>query len=120
VFVVMLVLDQQELLPRVLDAWQEAGVRGATVLESTGMHRIRQCRLRLHARFDLAHIADECMESHYTLFAVVEDMALVEACLAATEGVTGDLSQPNTGVFVAWPVAFAKGVSTGLVDGRES
>lgn len=107
---VMLVLDRQDLLTRVLDAWQEAGIRGATVLESTGMHRIQQCRVRLHARFDFAHIADECQERHNTLFAVVEDMALVEKCLSATEAVVGDLASPNTGIFAAWPVARVKGL----------
>lgn len=109
-FIVMLVLDQQDLLARVLDAWEEAGIRGATVIESTGMHRIKQCRLRLHARFDFAHIANECEERHNTLFAVVEDMAMVERCLAATEDVTGDLSLPDTGIFAAWPVPVVKGL----------
>jgi len=110
VYVVMLVLDDQELLTAVLDAWQKAGVTGATVLESTGMHRIQACRVRLHARFDFARIAEECQERHNTLFAIVSDMGMVEKCLAATESVTGDLSEPDSGIFTAWPLALVKGL----------
>ncbi len=107
---VMLVLDDAALLGRVLDAWSEAGITGATVLESTGMQRIRSCRLRLHARFDFARIADECEEWHYTLFAVVPDEGKVQACLAATERVVGSLEEPNTGIFAAWPLSVVRGL----------
>jgi len=110
VYVVMLVLDDQELLTAVLDAWQKAGVTGGTVLDSTGMHRIQACRVRLHARFDFARIADECLERHNTLFAVVNDMEMVEKCLAATESVVGDLAEPDSGIFSAWPLALVKGL----------
>lgn len=107
---VMFVLDDQELLSGVLDAWQKAGITGATVLDSTGMHRIQACRVRLHARFDFARIADECRERHNTIFAVLADMDMVDKCLAATESVVGDLSHPDTGIFTAWPLAVVKGL----------
>ncbi len=118
-YVVMLVLDDQELLTGVLDAWQKAGVTGGTVIESMGMHRIQACRVRLHARFDFAHIADECHERHNTLFAVVPDLEMVEKCLAATESVTGDLSEPNSGIFTSWPLAVVKGLPKKPVSGAQ-
>ena len=36
----VLVLDNAELLRDVLQAWEGAGVPGATVLESTGLRRV--------------------------------------------------------------------------------
>ncbi len=35
---------------------------------------------------------------------------MVEACLAATEKIVGDLDKPDTGVFSAWPLTFTKGI----------
>lgn len=110
-YMVMMVLDDERRLTSLLDAWLDAGISGATVFESTGAHRIRACRARVHARFDFAHLADECEEErHLTLFAIVPDEAAVQACLNAAERVVGSLDKPNTGVLAAWPLATVKGV----------
>ena len=45
-----------------------------------------------------------------TIFAVVPSMEIVEQLVAATEQIVGDLSQPNTGVLFAVPVAAAWGL----------
>ena len=37
----MFVLDNPSLLNDVLEAWTSAGVKGITILESTGVHRVR-------------------------------------------------------------------------------
>ncbi len=47
---------------------------------------------------------------HLTLFAIVETQEQVNACLQATESVTGDLDGPNTDVFAAWPLTTVKGL----------
>ncbi|MHB0877904.1 MAG: hypothetical protein ACYC5O_17845 [Anaerolineae bacterium] len=109
-YMIMLVLDDEERLGEVLDTWEAAGATGATVVESTGVHRIRACRGRVHARFDFSHIADECEQGHVTLFAIVKDEEVARACLRVTERVIGDLDGPNTGVLAAWPLALVKGV----------
>jgi len=41
---------------------------------------------------------------------------MIEACLQATESVVGELSNPNTGIFAAWPISFAKGGSLKVGD----
>jgi hypothetical protein len=35
---------------------------------------------------------------------------LIQSGLAATESVLGDLSAPNTGIYIAWPLFFSKGI----------
>jgi hypothetical protein len=37
---------------------------------------------------------------------------MAEQCLALTESVIGDLSQPDTGIFAAWPLSLVKGLSS--------
>ena len=38
-YMVMFVLNDRDKLDAVLDAWESAGIRGATVLDTFGMHR---------------------------------------------------------------------------------
>lgn len=105
-FMAMLVLNDPEQLYQVLSAWEKAGITGATIFESTGMHRVR--RRFVPMRFMTPFVDAE--ENHLTLLAIIRDEQQVQACLDATESVTGDLSCENTGVFAAWPIYMAKGI----------
>ena len=107
-----LVLDDPALLNDVLEAWTDAGVRGITILESTGVQRVRARASAHDAPFMLgfSRLLRTDQVGHNTLFAVVRDMETVERAVAATEKVVGDLSQPNTGVLFAMPVAAAWGL----------
>ncbi|MGQ9554810.1 MAG: hypothetical protein ACUVWR_11925 [Anaerolineae bacterium] len=109
-YMVMFVLDNPDRLYDVLAAWRKAGIGGATIMESTGIHRLQRCA-RIHARFDFAHLAEGCELGHYTLLAIVKDEATVQACLRACESIVGDLDEPNTGVLAAWPLSLVKGVA---------
>lgn len=106
-FMVLLVLDNPDQLDAVLQAWEAAGIRGATIIESTGIHRRLKRLIPMRYLFQ-AQGGEE--EGHLTLLAIVEDQARVEACLRATESVTGDLDGPNTGVFAVWPLTTVKGL----------
>jgi hypothetical protein len=107
-FMILLVLDDPNRLEEVLEAWDRAGVRGATIIESTGINRQLKRLIPMRYLFQ----ARECEEEgHITLLAIVETEEMVEACLQATESVTGDLDQPHSGVFASWPLARVKGVA---------
>lgn len=104
---ILMVLDDGDRLGEVLDAWEAVGVRDATILESTGVHR-RKRHLAMRYAFDTGIRS----EGNMTLLAIVPSAELVDACLAATEAVIGDLSGPDTGVFTSWPLSVTKGVPT--------
>jgi hypothetical protein len=107
-----LVLDNPALLNDVLEAWSDVGVRGVTILESTGVHRVRSRASAQDAPFMLgfSRLLRTDQVGHNTLFAVVPDMEVVERLVAATEKIVGELTQPNTGVLFAVPVAAAWGL----------
>ena len=107
-----LVLDNPALLNDVLEAWTDVGVRGVTILESTGVHRVRSRTSAQDAPFMLgfSRLLRTDQVGHNTLFAVIPSMEIVEELVAATERIVGDLSQPNTGVLFAVPVAAAWGL----------
>lgn len=111
-YMIMFVLDDPNQLDEVLTAWRETGVSGVTFVESSGFHR--RLRHLPGARYVLTmpEFVERIEQSSYTLFSVVPDREMVQACCHATEEVVGNLDEPNTGVLVAWEVAFAKGFDT--------
>jgi hypothetical protein len=106
-FMIMFVLDDPGRLDDLLEAWEGAGIRGATIVESTGIHRRR---LRIPPMRYVFQTTGNVEVNHYTLFAIVESEDIVEACLRVTESLVGDLDKPNTGIFSAWPLAVVKGL----------
>ncbi|MEA4812307.1 MAG: hypothetical protein VB108_07030 [Anaerolineaceae bacterium] len=106
-YMIFFVLDDPDLLMPVLDAWEKAGIRGATIIESTGLQRIKHKFVPM--RFSAPFYTDEV--SHQTLMAMVKDENLIQAALEASESVVGDLNQGRTGVFAAWPLSFTKGLN---------
>ena len=109
-YMIMFVLDDSTQLEEVLNAWIAAGVGGATIIDTSGLHRQKQKkRIPMPYAYSGMQCDEEC---NTTLFAIVESQETVNACLEATESVTGDLDDPNTGVFTAWPLAVTKGIKT--------
>ena len=101
-FLVMFVLDNPDLLDQVLDAWDTVGVSGVTIVESSGINRRRLAR-QIGAPFmaGINRLMTGSQENHTTLFTMVPDEAMVQACIREAEMIVGDLSQPHTGVLAA-------------------
>jgi nitrogen regulatory protein P-II 1 len=110
-YLLVLVLDDVSHLNDVLQAWQGAGVRGVTILDSTGLNRIlkRHRPQAAYARF--SQIAGTIHASHNTLFAVIDDLAVAEAAAGATQAVIGSLLEPDTGIMFALPLAQVWGMN---------
>jgi hypothetical protein len=104
-----MVLDDTSRLNDVLRAWEEAGVTGATILESTGLARTLE---RHHARGAYAGFSQMFgagRVGHNTLFAVIDDIETAGMVATRMEGVLGNLSSPNTGILFVIPVLAAWG-----------
>ncbi len=87
-----------------LKAWVGAGVPGVTIFESTGVNRVLPRDSAQPMFMGFSQLFGSGRVGHNTLLAVIDDLAMAEAAAAATEGVLGDLSQPNTGIIFALPV----------------
>ncbi|MCA9970169.1 MAG: hypothetical protein KC425_08135 [Anaerolineales bacterium] len=104
-YMLVMVLDDSTRLNEVLGAWVEAGVKGVTIMESTGLNRVfvRTTAQPMFAGF--SQIFGSGRVGHNTLFAVIEDLETAERAVAGTEALLGDLRQPHTGIVFAIPVA---------------
>ena len=122
-YLILAVIDEIEKCPSLLDAWEDAGVRGITILESTGLGRIRKgmsLRDDLPLMPSLRKLLQTREEHHRTLFTVVQGEAMIDRVIEATEKILGDLNQPDKGVLFALPVARVHGIAMQVDDNDEN
>lgn len=118
-YLLVVIINDLAKCHEILQAWEEAGVSGATILESTGLARIKAA-----ARDDLPLIPSlrdllTAHEFHHrTIFTVVEDEETVERLAEVTQRVVGDFSKPDTGLMFAVPAAKVWGLRKQAREGR--
>jgi len=95
----VLVLEQNGLLPDILEKLYEAGVTGTTVLNSVGM-------ARLLAQYGVDTRVGEVVKkklhkgnyTNKTLFAVIRSEDILDKAIDAIHDAVGDLERPDTGI----------------------
>jgi nitrogen regulatory protein P-II 1 len=111
-YLVVLIVDDPEDCLRVIDRWSELGVTGATILDSTGMGRIKKAGMR--EDFPLIPSLQDFLavreEPHRTILSVVEDETLVDKMAEVARHIIGDLDEPHTGFLFVVPVLKAYGL----------
>lgn len=106
-YLVIFVVDEIEHCPPLFDAWEEIGVTGVTILESTGLGRIRRAagyRDDLPLMPSIRNLLQAQEEHHRTLMVLVKEKATIDKLIAATESVIGSLNEPHKGVLFVLPV----------------
>ncbi|MFC1879206.1 P-II family nitrogen regulator [Chloroflexota bacterium] len=109
---IVFVLDNPDRCQDILEAWEAAGIRGVTILESSGLGRVRQSGLRddLPLMPSLSDLFKRTEMHHRTLFTVVKSQEKVDAVVEATQSIIGDLEQENTGFLFVLPVSQVYGI----------
>lgn len=112
-YAVFLVLDDLKHETALFDAWEKAGVTGITVIESTGLGRLRQregLRDDMPLMPSLRSLMHAGADHHRTFISVVDGEELVDRIIDATQDILGDMSLPDTGILFAMPVMRVVGV----------
>lgn len=108
-YMVFFVLNDNSYLERILKAWNELGLAGATIVESAGQYKCQQKHIPMRFTFGESSQNEIC---NTTIFLIVKNKSQVKSCLEAIEHIVGNLDNPNSGVFCAWPLSMTKGVQT--------
>ena len=109
---VVLVLDDPDQCGDILDAWEAAGAPGVTILDSSGLGRVRRAALRddLPLMPSLSDLLQREEDRHRTLFSIIQEQSQIEAIAQATQAVIGDLDQENTGLLFVVPISQVYGL----------
>lgn len=106
----VLVLSKIQLLEPLFERMMEKGIRGATVLESTGMMRVlsddENANLPMYGI--LRQLYSPERQQSRTVFVVLreEQLPVLETLV---DEVTGGLDHPDTGIAFAVPLTYLKG-----------
>lgn len=113
-YLVVLIVDDPDNCPAILESWETLGVRGVTILESTGLGRLKRSGLRddMPLMPSLRDILESNEEHHRTLLSVVDDEQKVDEMIAAAQKITGDLDRGNTGFLFVVPVLRVHGLGS--------
>lgn len=110
---VNLVLHDPGKTDEVVHAWLEAGVRGMTLLDSSGLARQvgeRDLRDDLPLFPSLRSLLSIPERNSRLLFSVVADDFDLDGLIQATERVLGPLSAPDSGILFVVPVTRTAGL----------
>ena len=111
-YFLLFVLHEPAYCDEVMLAWEKSGVKGITILPSTGLNRMS--KRALLEDMPLMPSLEDFFNSHEignrTLFTVVETEEIVDQVVAATEEIVGKLDQPNTGIMILLPVIKSFGI----------
>ncbi len=108
------VLNDEELLEEVLEAYIEAGITGSTILDSEGMGRFLSYEVPLFARFKDFMKGNKPYNK--TIFSVVYSNEVVQRAKELVDEIVGGLENTGAGIMFTLPVDWAVGL---IEEGEE-
>lgn len=103
------VLNEPNLLNKVLENLEEHEIYGCTILESKGMAN----ELLRNEEFAFFGMLRKCVKKEHannvTLLIALKEECLTRA-IEAIEDVTGSFDQPDTGIMMVLPIELIKGL----------
>ncbi len=106
---VVIVLNKTECLERVLSAFEENGITGATILDSKGM----ASELTEHEDFpivaSLRLMLNPAHRENKTIFMLTEDEKVMQISRIVS-AINGGFDQPDTGILFTVPIGYAEGL----------
>ena len=107
---VVLVLNKIDLLEELLATLSQKGVRGGTIVDSTGMARALGDSEDFNILGSLRMFLDPLREESKTVFFIVKDEQ-VDLVRKTIDSVVGGLNNPDTGIVFGVNLDFLDGVS---------
>jgi nitrogen regulatory protein PII len=101
------ILNKEEFLEAVLEAYVEADISGATILDSEGMGRFLTYEVPLFA--DFKEFIKGNKPHNKTILSVVKDEDTIRRLVPLIEESVGSLDDPGTGIMFTLPVDWAVG-----------
>ncbi len=108
------VLNDEEFLEEVMEAYIEAGVTGATILDSEGMGRFLTYEIPIFAGFKDFMKGNKPYNK--TILSVVRSQEVIDRVQHLIEPIIGELSSPGTGIMFSLDIDWVSGL---IDDGME-
>ena len=105
------VLEQIESLPGILSEFAKIGIKGSTVINSTGMGRLlMQVGAATDGMEEIKSVLSKMELSNKTIFTVVPNKNALKEAIDIVKSFCGDLTEPGKGILFAFPIEIVEGV----------
>ena len=105
------VLEQPEHLVAILDGFAKMGIKGSTVMNSTGMGRVlMKAGAEGAAMEEINKMIANGESSNKTIFTVVKEKEMLDKAIDIVKSLCGDLCEPGKGILFAVPLALVDGL----------
>ena len=105
----VIVLNKIDVLNFLLEDLAAEGIKGATIIHSTGMAKTLASLENSFIGGSLRALFETDRDDNRTILTVIHDDQLETARKVVTD-VVGDLSKPNTGILFTVPIDFVEGL----------
>jgi len=102
VYLLIAVLNNEELLDELITGWLDIGVTGATVLESTDFLQLISSNIPIFAGFRT--LTSGGMSHNKTIFAAIEDKEVVKQSVSYLETVCSETGKAHQGIYFVAPL----------------
>ncbi len=114
----VMVLNEEENLNDILEGFLDIGIRGATVINSTGMGRILSRHVPLFG--GLSYLFEGERASNVVAFSIIEDDNKVKDAIEVIKEVQGDMCKPGSGIVFTLEVDQVVGLAGKLCENNNS
>jgi len=108
-YLLMVILEDLQILPKLLERWREIGVPGTTIIRSMGGFHAYTWLQRVGMTM-LGREAEEEERPQRMLISVIDDDDLLERAIAEAESLVGGFDTPHSGILFVLPVMRALGI----------
>ncbi len=117
-YLVILIVNHLEHVPGVLDKWESLGIKGITILESTGHGKLKHAGHfdDLPWLFSMDSLEELHEINHRTLLSVVDSEEVVDKMISGAQEVIGNIEDEHSGFLFVLPVLRAIGIQKHKLD----
>ncbi len=106
----VIILKKSDIIDTLMQELAEAGIKGGSVIETTGMAKSLKNGTNLDILTALGSILGNIPEANSKMIMIALSEDRLEAAKEVVHSVCGDLSKPNAGVMFALPITFSEGI----------
>lgn len=113
---VLVLNKEEEHLERILERFVEIGIRGATIIDSTGMGQTLACHNNLPIFGGLRRLFENCRPGNKTVFSVIDNEERLQKAKTVVQEEIGDFTEPGVGILFTIPVNNVLGLAQDIND----
>lgn len=118
-YLLLLVLNNENHVKEILEKFIDIDVRGATVINSQGMGRIISEKVPIFSSLRSILSGEENRVNNFTIFSAIKTEETLNKAIDVVMNVVKDINKPGTGILIILPVLKIYGLANNSLLGGD-